>query len=232
MPLSNDPSAVQASVSSPPSYTDASPSERPREALEQFQLLLREFFGAKGHDHLSRHTMTPNPRINESRRGPVSSNSPYRGVTQHKYGLRYLRVYCAYAIHRKTRKWESHIWKSGKQLYCGAFDDAADAAKAHDIIGLRLKKTQASTNFLPACYERLLPMIDQLTEVGRTLLPCLSDGQMPAHRLILFVVYVTALTVPKTLSESACGCARMKTGTRCVCDSGNGKNAHGLDRSL
>ena len=98
MPLSNDPRSVQASVLSSFSSTDETPSESSRKALVQFQLLLREFFGAKGHDHLSRHTMTPNPRINESRRGPVSSNSPYRGVTQHKYDLLSFHVRCLYVM--------------------------------------------------------------------------------------------------------------------------------------
>ncbi|CAD7703551.1 unnamed protein product [Ostreobium quekettii] len=82
-----------------------------------------------------------------SRRGPPSSSSQFRGVTRH----------------RRTKKWESHIWYNKKQLYLGGFKEAMDAAKAHDIMGLKLRGSKAHTNFEPSGYLRLGPFLDTLS---------------------------------------------------------------------
>lgn len=82
-----------------------------------------------------------------SRRGPPSSSSQFRGVTRH----------------RRTKKWESHIWYNKKQLYLGGFKEAVDAAKAHDIMALKLRGSKAHTNFEPNGYMRLLRFLDSLS---------------------------------------------------------------------
>jgi len=65
-------------------------------------------------------------------------------------------------LRRRTKKWESHIWYNKKQLYLGGFKEAVDAAKAHDIMGLKLRGSKAHTNFEPNGYARLLPFLDKL----------------------------------------------------------------------
>ena len=53
------------------------------------------------------------------------SSSTFRGVT----------------LHRRTKRWESHIWvrETGKQLYLGGFDLETAAAEAHDLCALKIK---------------------------------------------------------------------------------------------
>ena len=40
---------------------------------------------------------------------------------------------------RRTCKWEAHVWHSKKQVYLGGFDWEEHAAKAHDIMTLKVK---------------------------------------------------------------------------------------------
>jgi len=42
-------------------------------------------------------------------------------------------------IFRRTCKWEAHVWHSKKQVYLGGFDWEEHAAKAHDIMTLKVK---------------------------------------------------------------------------------------------
>ena len=57
------------------------------------------------------------------------SSSAFRGVT----------------LHRRTKRWESHIWvrETGKQLYLGGFDREHSAAEAHDLCALKLRGRSA-----------------------------------------------------------------------------------------
>lgn len=69
------------------------------------------------------------------------SSSAYRGVT----------------MHRRTRRWESHIWDrdSGKQIYLGSFDerDEEAAARAHDLAAVKFGGARrGSLNFPPEEY--------------------------------------------------------------------------------
>lgn len=69
------------------------------------------------------------------------SSSAYRGVT----------------MHRRTRRWESHIWDgdSGKQIYLGSYDerDETTAARAHDLAAIKIGGARrASLNFPPEEY--------------------------------------------------------------------------------
>jgi hypothetical protein len=40
---------------------------------------------------------------------------------------------------RRTGKWEAHVWHSKKQVYLGGFDWEEHAAKAHDIMTLKVR---------------------------------------------------------------------------------------------
>eukprot|EP00210_Caulerpa_lentillifera_P004176 g3982.t1 len=113
--------------------------------LQEFKDLLRQYIGVKGCKNASRFELVANPKANENRRGPPSQSSIYRGVTRHM----------------RTRKWEAHIWQR-KQLYLGGFEDVVDAAKAHDVMSLKLKQEAAVTNFMRDSYQPLLPYINRL----------------------------------------------------------------------
>ena len=69
------------------------------------------------------------------------SSSAFRGVT----------------LHRRTKRWESHIWvrETGKQLYLGGFDFERAAAEAHDLCALKLRGRAArGLNFPLETYAR------------------------------------------------------------------------------
>jgi hypothetical protein len=53
----------------------------------------------------------------------------YRGVTQH----------------RRTGRWEAHVWDGGKQTYLGGFDSEANAGRAY---GAKLLAASAAALFV------------------------------------------------------------------------------------
>lgn len=80
----------------------------------------------------------------------------FRGVTQH----------C------RTRKWEAHIWKGGKSVYLGSFNDSWQAAFAHDLAAIGAKGATAVTNFNVSIYQDQLETLvklglDDLVEILR-----------------------------------------------------------------
>ena len=79
------------------------------------------------------------------------SSSAFRGVT----------------LHRRTRRWESHIWvrETGKQLYLGGFDLERSAAEAHDLCALKLrgKKNVRGLNFPLSTYARANDALDRMS---------------------------------------------------------------------
>ena len=79
------------------------------------------------------------------------SSSAFRGVT----------------LHRRTRRWESHIWvrETGKQLYLGGFDLERSAAEAHDLCALKLRGKQnvRGLNFPLSTYARAADALDRMS---------------------------------------------------------------------
>nr|BAS04486.1 AP2 protein [Gentiana scabra] len=86
--------------------------------------------------------------LKKSRRGPRSRSSQYRGVT----------------FYRRTGRWESHIWDSGKQVYLGGFDTAQSAARAYDRAAIKFRGVEADINFTIADYQDDLRQMGNLTK--------------------------------------------------------------------
>jgi len=80
-------------------------------------------------------------------RGPRGSSSRYRGVTQH----------------RRTKRWEAHVWDQGKQVYLGGFESEERAGRAYDLVVLKCRGAGARTNFAGEDYAALLPYLTSVT---------------------------------------------------------------------
>ena len=170
-------------------------------AVENFSLLRRGVpppAPAEG-DHLGTAAEEPQAgsrppatmRVGLPKRGPRSGGprsatglcqtSKYRGVTRH----------------RRTQKWEGHIWvtEQKRQVYLGGYDLEEHAASAHDVAAIKLRGQKAKTNFVRSCY----------------------DDIESAMKLFTFPEMVMALRRQST------GLAKTKTPFRGVVRSHNGK---------
>ncbi|KAJ1268651.1 hypothetical protein BS78_07G150900 [Paspalum vaginatum] len=95
--------------------------------------------GVSGRPALKRARRKSGPRDR-----PAQRSSAYRGVTRHRW----------------TGRFEAHLWdkdarngarnKKGKQVYLGAYDDEAAAARAHDLAALKYWGPGTVLNF-PLC---------------------------------------------------------------------------------
>lgn len=76
-------------------------------------------------------------------------NAPrFRGVTKHK----------------RTQRYEAHIWECKKQIYLGGFDSEILAAKSHDIMAIRCKGANCEIlNYELSDYEEMVPLVERLS---------------------------------------------------------------------
>ncbi|KAL4425661.1 hypothetical protein ABPG75_009677 [Micractinium tetrahymenae] len=81
---------------------------------------------------------------------PRSGKSGQRGVT----------------LHKRTKRFEGHIWTDKKQVYLGAYDVPEQAGCAHDIMALKTKPSvrPEDLNFAPSSYAELEPFLQQMAQ--------------------------------------------------------------------
>ncbi|CAK0780184.1 hypothetical protein CVIRNUC_004961 [Coccomyxa viridis] len=140
----------------PNSYSAADPDQQAPEVeperLGEFSRALGENLNRDGEDapvpdeeYIPARQSSPKA---PSRRGPRGTSSKYRGVTRH----------------RRTKRWEAHIWDDKKQVYLGGFDIEEHAGKAHDVMALKCRGPGSPLNFGLEEYEELLPMLPTLSK--------------------------------------------------------------------
>ena len=83
----------------------------------------------------------------EVTRGQRGGAEVYRGVTHHI----------------RTNRFEAHLWENGKQLYVGGYDTPQLAALAFDIAALRVRGTEAATNYNARWYDSILDALQKYT---------------------------------------------------------------------
>ena len=81
--------------------------------------------------------------------GNIGEGKKFRGVTKHK----------------RTQRYEAHIWECKKQIYLGGFDSEYLAARSHDIMALRCKGADCETlNFPREDYDNLVHLLPMLNK--------------------------------------------------------------------
>jgi hypothetical protein len=80
----------------------------------------------------------------KAERFEASSQKKFRGVTKHK----------------RTQRFEAHIWESKKQIYLGGFESELLAARSHDIMALKCKGLDwGALNFPRADYSEVIEVL-------------------------------------------------------------------------
>ena len=67
--------------------------------------------------------------------------------------------------HRRSQRFEAHIWSEGKQTYLGGFDSEYEAAIAYDLAAVKFRGQGAIANFPVENYQAEL---DNLETVRQT----------------------------------------------------------------
>ncbi|KAG0500802.1 hypothetical protein HPP92_000874 [Vanilla planifolia] len=135
------------------------------------------------------------PQVKKSRRGPRSRSSQYRGVT----------------FYRRTGRWESHIWDSGKQVYLGGFDTAHAAARAYDRAAIKFRGVEADINFNLSDYEEDLKQINNLTKeevvhILRRQSPGFSRGSSKYRGYIYLGLFDSEVEAARAYDKAAIKC--------------------------
>lgn len=69
-------------------------------------------------------------------------------------------------IRRRTQRYEAHIWSDKKQIYLGSYCDKAQAARAHDLMALKVKgQDTLDLNFSLNDYKNILMIMDTMAQV-------------------------------------------------------------------
>eukprot|EP01023_Acetabularia_acetabulum_P001944 TRINITY_DN10766_c0_g1_i3.p1 TRINITY_DN10766_c0_g1~~TRINITY_DN10766_c0_g1_i3.p1 ORF type:complete len:548 (-),score=114.85 TRINITY_DN10766_c0_g1_i3:294-1937(-) len=86
--------------------------------------------------------------VNVSKSGKKRS-SKYRGVTKH----------------RRSGRWEAHIWvkELGRQVYLGGYENEDHAAEAYDVAAIKCKGAKVKTNFNIEKYSELIKCMDNIS---------------------------------------------------------------------
>jgi len=75
------------------------------------------------------------------------SGRKFRGVTKHK----------------RTQRYEAHIWESKKQIYLGGFESELLAARSHDVMALKCKGLEwDALNFDRADYDEVIQYLNDV----------------------------------------------------------------------
>lgn len=74
--------------------------------------------------------------------------------------MRGLKKFRGVTKHKRTQRYEAHIWESKKQIYLGGFESELLAARSHDIMALKCKGPSCEAlNFDGGDYAELTPLL-------------------------------------------------------------------------
>lgn len=77
-------------------------------------------------------------------------------------GYRGLKKFRGVTKHKRTQRYEAHIWESKKQIYLGGFESELLAARSHDIMALKCKGPLCDAlNFDRHDYNGVVPLLDR-----------------------------------------------------------------------
>jgi AP2 domain len=65
--------------------------------------------------------------------------------------------------HRRSQRFEAHIWSEGKQTYLGGFDSEYEAAMAYDLAAVKFRGQGAIANFPVENYQAELHNLDSVS---------------------------------------------------------------------
>ncbi|MEW5316903.1 MAG: hypothetical protein WDW38_008244 [Sanguina aurantia] len=93
--------------------------------------------------------------------GPSTSTDTAEAETE-ETGRRRSSQYRGVTKHRRSGRWEAHIWvkEIGRQVYLGGYEGEEHAAEAYDVAALKCKGIKVKTNFPVSRYTDLMACMD------------------------------------------------------------------------
>lgn len=95
--------------------------------------------------------------------GTPTAHVDVERVKEERFAANGVKKFRGVTRHKRTLRFEAHIWESKKQIYLGGFESELLAARSHDVMALKCKGLDwGALNFDKADYEQVIEVLDKV----------------------------------------------------------------------